>query len=85
MQFVMKEISNNKLEIIMPTIDIEGFSPRPKTKSRRFPNRISISPGNRGAGYPDIIYTVCDDGSIWRKVLSSSFQTEWENLEFPTE
>ena len=55
----------------------------PKTKSPRFPNKITISPGRDG--YPDIIYAVCDDGSIWRKVLSSFPKTEWENLEFPTE
>jgi hypothetical protein len=44
----------------------------------RKPINIAVRPG--GDNYYDLIYAVCDDGTVWRKYMDAHKDYEWERI-----
>jgi hypothetical protein len=46
----------------------------------RKPKLITVSTGTDGTA--DILYALCDDGSIWRRPMSGAYKEEkWERVD----
>jgi hypothetical protein len=45
----------------------------------RKPIGITVSTGEGGSA--DILYAICDDGSIWRRYMALYQETKWDRVE----